>query len=127
MKIKHILIVEPDEDDSDLLQKALVDIDKEFICVAFADFDAAFKHLKTGKGVPDLIFVDLNSTMGLGLKFIDKLNNEMDLKNIPKIVFASPAYYADYFDKIDGVSDYLLKPSSYKRLMDDLSFIFSDE
>ena len=127
MKITYIMIVEPDEDDTDLLQKALVEIDRGFICTSFTNFDAAYEYLRTEEGKPDLIFVDLNSTIGLGLKFIEKLNIAMDLKNIPKIVFASPAFYADYFDRIEGVSDYLLKPYSYTRLLDDLRSMLENE
>ena len=59
----------------------------------------------------DLIFADINMPVMNGLEMIDKINNNEDLKHIPKIVISTERSKT----RIDalrskGVSDYITKP-----------------
>jgi len=79
------------------------------------------ENLKKAENLPDIIFVDMQMPRLTGKDFLQRLNEEDRLQNIPVIVLSgqSDVIMKDTFIKI-GALNYICKPNSYKQLIEEL-------
>lgn len=107
----HILLIEDDPDDVDLLQAAFAD------CCINANFnvvmqgDKVLSHLITAEQLPDIIVLDLNLPKVQGKQILTAIKATDELKHLPVIILTTSSAQSDKDCSIAaGAIDYLIKP-----------------
>ena len=121
MKYRHILIIDDDPEDIDIFSEAVHSLDENITLTTATDALIALENLKKAENLPDIIFVDMQMPRLTGKDFLQRLNEEDRLQNIPVIVLSgqSDSIMKDTFIKI-GALNYICKPNSYKQLIEEL-------
>jgi CheY-like chemotaxis protein len=121
MKYRHILIIDDDPEDIDIFSEAVHSLDENITVTTATDALIALENLKKAENLPDIIFVDMQMPRLTGKDFLQRLNEEDRLQNIPVIVLSgqSDVIMKDTFIKI-GALNYICKPNSYKQLIEEL-------
>jgi CheY-like chemotaxis protein len=85
-----ILIIDDDEDDTQLFIESAKEIDENIICVAARDGLEALQLLKnTDNKLPDYIFLDLRMPGFSGQKTLAEIKKETRLLHIPVIIYTT--------------------------------------
>jgi CheY-like chemotaxis protein len=114
----HILIVDDDEDDRDLLSDALHEIDPNIKCTVARNGEEAFLGLSMHQyAEPELIFLDLNMPRLDGMQFLQVLKKDRSLQHIPVVIY-STSKLADEKEQCMrlGAVHFITKPSSFREL-----------
>lgn len=118
MKYRDILIVDDDPEDIEIFSEAVNSFKENIAITSSTDALLALEDLKKAERLPDIIFLDLQMPRLTGKDFLQKLNENNTLKNIPVVVLTGQAdlFVKDIYQKI-GATNYICKPNSYKELI----------
>jgi CheY-like chemotaxis protein len=107
----HILLVEDDPDDVDLLESALRDNQVFFESHVLAQGNEVLPYLNMCKNFPEIILLDLNLPKMHGREVLTLLKQSPTLADIPVVILTTSSAQADkeYCLKT-GAADYLIKP-----------------
>jgi CheY-like chemotaxis protein len=122
--IRKFLLVDDDEDDTDLFYEALRDIDSSIEFHNGYDCQETIKKLKSGQINPQIIFLDINMPEMNGWDCLSVLKEDASLRNIPVIMYSTSSVNLDGKKAISkGAVCYLEKPPSFVKLKEFLERI----
>jgi len=126
MNYQNILLIDDDEDDQEIFLTAVGEISGSVNCQVYSDASEALTKLSLKKITPDVIFLDLNMPVMNGLQFLVAIKKNLDLKNIPIIIFSTSVHMATIeLTKELGAMDYITKPDKYDTLVEILKTVIS--
>lgn len=109
----HILLVEDDPDDVELLESAFRDNRIVFKSTVIPQGDEVLPHLHLGKIFPDIIILDLNLPKMHGKEILQQLKKSELFKQIPVVILTTSSAKGDKdFCMQTGADAYLIKPVS---------------
>ncbi len=125
---KIVMIVDDDVDDIEFFCEALNEIDASLQYLTALNGVDALSKLRSDKNVlPHFIFLDLNMPRMDGKQLLKELKNDYVLKNIPTIIYSTSSMSTDIEEaKALGATHFLTKPSSFKKLCDDIFYILNE-
>lgn len=125
-KLKHIFLVDDDEDDQLFFLEALQEIDASIQCSFAENGKKALNKLSNLIHLPDLIFMDINMPELNGFECLKELKKCSRLRTIPVIMLSTSVSLEDMsYSKELGAEMFYTKPSSYSKLRDLLERIVS--
>ena len=109
----HILLVEDDPDDIDLLQAAMKKAQVPFQMATIMQGDSVFPYLSTLTRLPDVIVLDLNLPRMHGKEVLQLLKTSTSFQHIPVAILttSSSATDRDFCQKA-GAEVFLTKPTT---------------
>ena len=117
--IRRFLMVDDDEDDTDLFEEALKNIDNNIEFYRAHDCSEVISRLKHQQISPEIIFLDINMPDMNGWECLNALKTDKQLSNIPVVMYStSPLVIDGRKAIIKGALGYLEKPPSYELLME---------
>lgn len=124
-KTKIYYIVDDDIDDQQFLIEALTEHDEQIQCFTAFNGQEAITHLKgTFVPLPDAIFLDLNMPGLNGKQCLQELKQTPSLQHIPVIIYSTTSAENEIQETMRmGASYFLVKRSSYRELVNELSQI----
>lgn len=118
MKYRNLVLIDDDEDDTEIFLLALKQIPAPTNCVTFDNASEALLKLEAKEVVPDLIFLDLNMPVMPGQQFLIEIKKKAELQTIPIIVFSTSSNTQTIELMKDlGAQDFITKPPSYNQLV----------
>jgi CheY-like chemotaxis protein len=112
--------------------------DREFFCDALREVDPTITCLIAGSGMealamlqqlslpPDYIFLDINMPMMDGKQCLKTLKSIAEFQHIPVIMYSTSTDTREIKECYKlGAEDFLIKPHSYEKLVNDLNSIFA--
>ena len=109
----HILLVEDDQDDVELMQDALRDNDVAFTMEIVKQGDKVLPFLKACKNFPNVILLDLNLPKMHGREVLSRIKLSEEFKNIPIAILTTSSSVAEReFCLSAGATEFLTKPST---------------
>ncbi len=112
--------------------------DREFFCDALREIDPAITCLVAGSGMealnllgnltvmPDFIFLDINMPMMDGKQCLKSLKAIPEYEQIPVIMYSTSTDNREIRECYRlGAVDFLIKPHSFEKLVNDLNSIFA--
>lgn len=124
---KIVMIVDDDVDDIEFFCEALNEIDSTVqYLTALNGVDALNKLRNNNEALPNFIFLDLNMPRMDGKQLLKELKSDFLLKEIPTIIYSTSSMQNDIDEtKALGAKHFLTKPSSFKKLCDDINFVLN--
>jgi CheY-like chemotaxis protein len=89
MTIRHLFLIENDQDDVDIFCMALSQVDPTVNCHIVRNGVEATEYLLSGKQLPDLIFLDVNMPVMNGMEFMKWRQQHAQLHQIPVYVYTT--------------------------------------
>lgn len=128
MKYKNILLVNDDNDHSEIFVSVLNAINHKIRSTVEDSALEALKKLQDSKLSPDIIFLDYNMTYLDGTGFLKLLRNIEGLSKIPVVLYSrnSGAMLKDAMDKFKRVH-FLKKRTNFRKLFESLQKIITLE
>lgn len=125
MDAKHILMVEDDERDIELMMTALADTNLANEIVVARDGAEALDYLMRrgdhagrAPGQPVVVFLDLKLPKVDGLQVLREIKQHPDLATIPVVIVTSSREDRDIVQGYKlGVNAYVVKPVGFKQFM----------
>jgi CheY-like chemotaxis protein len=109
----HILLVEDDQDDVELMQDALKDNGVPFKMDVVRQGDKVIPFLKSCKNFPNVILLDLNLPKMHGREVLSRIKLSEDFKHIPVAILTTSSSETERkFCLSAGASHFLTKPST---------------
>ncbi len=109
----HILMVEDDEDDVDLLQEALKEYGVLFTINLLVKGDQVLPYLEECETLPDVIILDLNLPRMHGTEILQLIKKSPAFQHIPVVILTtSSAVEEKNFCQRAGAHGFLTKPVS---------------
>ncbi len=125
-KLKHIFLVDDDEDDQLFFLEALQEVDNSIEFTYAENGKKALSKLSDLAHLPDLIFLDINMPELNGFECLKELKKCARLRTIPVIMLSTSVSLQDMtYSKELGANMFYTKPSSYSKLRDLLQKIIS--
>jgi DNA-binding NtrC family response regulator len=84
---RHILLIDDDEDEFEILRTALFKVPIEFECMWVQSPEHALQLLRSY--VPDFIFIDYNMPKSNGLKCLAEIKKLKNVENTPVILYSN--------------------------------------
>ncbi len=124
-KIKHVFLVDDDEDDQLFFVEAMQEIDPSIHCSIAENGRKALNRLKAIVELPDIIFLDINMPELNGFDCLKELKKCPRLHTIPVIMLSTSVSFKDisYSEEL-GATLFFTKPSSYTKLCELLKKVF---
>jgi CheY-like chemotaxis protein len=120
-----LLIGEDDKDDRLLLQEAFNDNGFSNQLTFVRDGEELLNFLRKKEGfitasvLPDLIMLDLNLPKKDGREVLKEIKQDSSLRKIPVIIFSTSGSHYDISSCYElGANCYMIKPQTYKELVD---------
>ena len=121
-----ILNVDDDQEDRDFFCEALREIDPAITCLIAASGMEALALLENQATLPDYIFLDINMPMMDGKQCLKVLKTLPRFQSIPVIMYSTSTDTREIKECYSlGAEDFLIKPHSYEKLVNDLASIFA--
>ena len=121
-----VLNVDDDQEDREFFCDALREIDPTIICLVAGSGMEALSLLQTQRPRPDYIFLDINMPMMDGKQCLKALKSLPDLASIPVIMYSTSTDTREIRECYSlGAEDFLIKPHSFEKLVNDLNSIFA--
>jgi DNA-binding response OmpR family regulator len=122
---KHILLIDDDRDELEILNNALETAGIDCVCAWAPGAEQALQMLHDT--VPDIIFLDLNMPRINGLACLQEIRKIKELINIPVILYSTSINDETRKRASEtGASWCIQKKMSVMALAEDLSIILSD-
>jgi DNA-binding response OmpR family regulator len=122
----HILLIEDDQDDIDLLREALKDNKVSHSIDILSDGSLVAPYLHTCNSYPDVIILDFNLPKVHGREILKMFKNTSNFTDIPLIILTTSSAKEDVEYSIsNGASRFMTKPSSVKEIRDMVNAIMS--
>ncbi|MBV9986551.1 MAG: response regulator [Chitinophagaceae bacterium] len=107
----HILLVEDDPDDVELLEAALADEQINFESTVIPQGDRVIPYLEVCKKFPNIIILDLNLPKTHGKEILAQLKGSATLSHIPVVILTTSSARQDReFCLNTGANAYMIKP-----------------
>lgn len=115
-----ILLVEDDDVDAMITQRALNDINVTNELVHKVDGEEAVEYLRQESDrLPSVILLDLNMPKMNGFEFLKVIKDDAVLKLIPVVVLTTSDAEQNIMESYDlGVAGYIVKPVDYKQFVE---------
>ena len=121
-----VLNVDDDQEDREFFCDALREIDSSIACLVAGSGMEALSLLKKQTVLPDYIFLDINMPMMDGKQCLRALKQIPEFQSIPVIMYSTSTDTREIRECYDlGAEDFLIKPHSYEKLVNDLMSIFA--
>ena len=121
-----VLNVDDDHEDREFFCDALREIDPTIICLVAGSGLEALALLKKQAILPDYIFLDINMPMMDGKQCLRALKSIPEFMAIPVIMYSTSTDTREIRECYSlGAEDFLIKPHSYEKLVNDLTSIFA--
>ena len=121
-----VLNVDDDQEDREFFCDALREIDPAINCLIAGSGMEALTLLKTRTPLPDYIFLDINMPMMDGKQCLKALKSIPELESIPVIMYSTSTDTREIKECYNlGADDFLIKPHSFEKLVNDLTSIFA--
>jgi CheY-like chemotaxis protein len=125
-RIKHVFLVDDDEDDQLFFVEAMQEINSSIHCSIAENGRKALNRLNALVELPDLIFMDINMPELNGFDCLKELKKCPRLQTIPVIMLSTSVSLRDInYSKELGAQLFFTKPSSYASLCDILRKVFN--
>lgn len=122
--IRKFLLVDDDQDDSELFHEALRNIDHSIEFYTSQNCKDIVSELKDGRYQPEIIFLDINMPDMNGWDCLSLLKNDEQLRNIPVVMYSTSPVTIDGKKALrKGALCFLEKPPSYIKLKEFLERI----
>jgi CheY-like chemotaxis protein len=124
-RVRHVFLVDDDEDDQLFFVEAIQEIDPSIHCSIAENGRKALNRLRALVELPDLIFMDINMPELNGFDCLKELKKCPRLQAIPVIMLSTSVSSKDIDYSAElGAKMFFTKPSSYTSLCDILKKIF---
>lgn len=121
-----VLNVDDDLEDREFFSEALREIDPSIICLLAESGMEALSMLHEQTPPPDYIFLDINMPMMDGKQCLKALKSVPEFESIPVIMYSTSTDTREIRECYNlGAEDFLIKPHSYDKLVNDLMSIFA--
>lgn len=121
-----VLNVDDDQEDREFFCDALREIDPTIVCLVADSGLDALSVLKAQAMLPDYIFLDINMPMMDGKQCLRALKSIPEFQDIPVIMYSTSTDTGEIRECYRlGADDFLIKPHSYEKLVNDLTSIFA--
>lgn len=121
-----VLNVDDDLEDREFFCEALREIDPSITCLIAGSGMEALALLKNQVPLPDYIFLDINMPMMDGKQCLRALKSMPEFEGIPVIMYSTSTDSREIREcYMLGAEDFLIKPHSYEKLVNDLISIFA--
>lgn len=118
MKFQNILHVDDDTDDCEMFLLALRKVSDKVGYTAIHEPLSAVIQLEKKAITPDVILLDFNMPLMNGIQFLQHIKKNIDLKDIPIIMFStSSVEELKHRTKDMGAHDYITKPIDFNELV----------
>jgi len=122
--IRKFLLVDDDEDDTELFLEALRNIDEQIELHTGHSCRDILSELKHGNFDPEIIFLDINMPDMNGWECLSVLKKDNSLKDIPVVMYSTSSVNLDGKKALNqGAVCFLEKPSSFMKLKEFLQKI----
>lgn len=122
---KICLLVDDDEDDSEIFAMAVSEADSSIDCVFATDAIAALAMLENKSFVPDFIFLDLNMPLMSGKECLVEIKKRQHLSATPVIIYTTSGSQKDMDETHElGASFFITKPPLVSALTGKLLTVF---
>ncbi|MGC4038276.1 MAG: response regulator [Chitinophagaceae bacterium] len=127
MPVRHILLIDDDEDDHEIFVAALKKTGLNVKYSLSSDARHALGLLLSGNLQPDLILLDLNMPVMNGQQFLVAIKKEQAIKEIPVIILSTSSHQPTIDLTRDlGAKDFITKPDKLDGLISALKKLLSD-
>lgn len=124
--IRHILLVDDDEDDRIIFSHALSQISSSTKLTVTGNAEQLLSFLKSQAEVPDAIFLDLNMSRKTGFECLTEIRKTEKLRNIPVFIYSTSSQESAISTTyLLGADYYIVKPADFIDLKKALISIFS--
>lgn len=114
----NILLIEDDQIEVMKFHRALDKLHASHVVETSSNGEEAMKKLKSGKVLPDILFLDLNMPKINGLDFLKALKSDAKLRYLPTIILTTSGNRKDVLASYEiGVAGYILKPLKYSEYL----------
>ena len=121
-----VLNVDDDQEDREFFCDALREIDSSIVCLVAGSGMEALSLLKRQTTLPDYIFLDINMPLMDGKQCLRALKQIPEFQSIPVIMYSTSTDSREIRECYTlGAEDFLIKPHSYEKLVNDLTSIFA--
>jgi CheY-like chemotaxis protein len=119
-----ILFVDDDQEEYELFCEAIKTFRPSTLCLHVKDGLAAIHLLQRFTDLPDYIFLDINMPVMDGRECLKEIKADKRLNTIPVIMYSTTANPAEIssFKKL-GAQDFVIKPSGFIQLINQLKII----
>lgn len=117
--MKDVLLIEDDENDALLLDKAFQRVGLHDTLHVVRDVDSATAHLRAipKAALPRIILLDLTLPGKSGFHFLEWIRRQPDLGHLPVLVFTSSRHKENVRRAFElGATSYLIKPLALEEL-----------
>ena len=109
----HILLIEDDNDDIELIQDALQENNISHQLAVIKDGGEVAGYLETGHDIPDIIVMDFNLPKVHGREILKQIKRTDHYKNIPLVILTTSSSQDDIdYSYKEGANRYLIKPTT---------------
>ena len=121
-----VLNVDDDHEDREFFCDALREIDPSVTCLIATSGMEALALLQDRDTLPDYIFLDINMPVMDGKQCLKALKSISRLQSIPVIMYSTSTDTLEIKECYKlGAEDFLIKPHSYEKLVNDLTSVFA--
>ncbi|MEX1238565.1 MAG: response regulator [Cyclobacteriaceae bacterium] len=121
-----VLNVDDDLEDREFFSEALREIDPSITCLIAGSGMEAMTLLQEQMPLPDYIFLDINMPMMDGKQCLKALKSTPQFEAIPVVMYSTSTNTGEIRECYElGAEDFLIKPHSYDKLVNDLLSIFA--
>lgn len=121
-----VLNVDDDQEDREFFCEALREIDPSIACLIAGSGMEALSTLRDSRVLPDYIFLDINMPMMDGKQCLRALKSIPEYEAIPVIMYSTSTDTREIRECYElGADDFLIKPHSFEKLVNDLNSIFA--
>jgi CheY-like chemotaxis protein len=116
--MKTILLIDDDEDDSDLFREAIGEVAPAINFLHFDDGKKAIRELVEQRTLtPDIIFLDINLPRISGWECLKQFKVENHLKAVPVIIYSTSSQPKEKETANQmGAAGFITKPDDYQEL-----------
>src|SRR3990170_3272258 len=116
-------LIDNDEDDQEIFNMALKEMDPSISCVVVNDGISAIEKLATDVSyMPSFIFIDMNMPLMDGKQCLQEIRKIPRLAEVPLYIYSTAANpYSIAEAKELGATDFIMKPSGFRQLVELLS------
>ena len=116
--MKTVLLIDDDQDDSELFKEAIEEVNPEISFHHIEDGNQAIRELIDHRTLfPDLIFLDINLPMISGWECLKQFKGEQHLHKVPVIIYStsSQTNEKETASRL-GAAGFITKPDDYQQL-----------
>jgi CheY-like chemotaxis protein len=111
-----VVLIDDDRDDAQIMRGALEELDKTVDFIHFGDPQDGLDFFLAGNEA-DQLFLDINMPVMSGWQVLKKLRQELELHDLPIIVYTTSAHDREKQIAMDlGANAFLTKPDDYFQL-----------